>query len=443
MTNRLAIPLLALLALTLAPAPSAAQLPMTDDAVVDRLVAIVGDSTIVQSQIEEELARGAINGQQLPPRDSPEWDAVFREVLGQFIDQLLIVQAAEQDSLIQVDETTIDERVADEIDRLSQEFGGQPALRQALAAEGLTLAEYREMMKSQARMSQIRQLYLQLRLRDAAPVEVTEDEMLEQFQEARGTLQQRPRLLTFKQIVLKPQASEAALDSARAEAERLLERIRAGEDFATLAGEYSDDTGSAELGGDLGWFRRGRMVREFEDAAFSLLAGEVSDVVQTDFGFHIIKVERFRSGERQARHILIMPEQTEVDLAEARRLAETLKARVEAGEPIEDVRAEVVDRTDELAPDSLTITFDQIGELGPAYSPLRTAAAGEVLGPFDHVVASGQERFSIVEIVEVREAGAYTFEDLRGTIASRLQQIKQTERLLQRLRESTYVEILM
>ena len=101
---------------------------------------------------------------------------------------------------------------------------------------------------------------------------------------------------------------------ARGQAEDILKRARAGEDFAKLAQEYSSDPGSKDKGGDLGWFGHGQMVKPFEDAAFQLQPGQISDIVESDFGFHIIKVEErgMKPGpdgkpEEQvhARHILI------------------------------------------------------------------------------------------------------------------------------------------
>ncbi len=120
------------------------------------------------------------------------------------------------------------------------------------------------------------------------------------------------------------------VERARAQAEEVLKRARSGEDFEKLAKEFSDEPQASETGGDLDWVSRGRTVKEFEDAAFALSEGQISDIVQTQFGYHIIKVEgkRTETGiagqpdeQVKARHILFMtnPQQVKMVLGQKKR----------------------------------------------------------------------------------------------------------------------------
>jgi hypothetical protein len=113
----------------------------------------------------------------------------------------------------------------------------------------------------------------------------------------------KSRLL--RQKVAEKFASDESINAdAKAKAEEVLAKVKAGEDFATLAKQYSQDT-TASNGGDLGFFSKGKMVPEFETAAFALKAGEVSELVKTVYGYHIIKVTEVKGDEIQASHILI------------------------------------------------------------------------------------------------------------------------------------------
>lgn len=132
---------------------------------------------------------------------------------------------------------------------------------------------------------------------------VTADTVIDEDQLERLYQEQAPGLRVRARHVLlsvPAGADEAARDSVRELADSLREMAAEGADFAALAREHSEDPGSARTGGDLGWFERGRMVKPFEDAAFALQPGEVSDVVETPFGLHIIKVEERESPSMDA-----------------------------------------------------------------------------------------------------------------------------------------------
>jgi peptidyl-prolyl cis-trans isomerase SurA len=426
--------------MALAARPASGQLASDNQDVVDRVVAMVGDSAVLASQIQEEMQRMAFQGQDLP-QDAAGRERLFRQVLDQYVQRLLILQAAAGDTLLTVDEGRVEEIVDQEIQRRTQSFGSQQALQDALAGEGLTLASYRDFLSNDVRQEQLQQMFVQRHLQGAPPVVVTEEELLDAFQDARGQLQQRPRTVTFHQVVVKPASSDSALAATRRKAEAIVDSLRAGADFAEMAQRYSQDPGSAPNGGDLGWFRRGQMVRSFEDAAFGLRDGEISNPVKSEFGFHIIKVERSRPGERRARHILLIPEVADADRQRARTLAEDLMARAREGADMEELYEEY---SDPEAPDSLTVPYDQLDQLPPGYADtLRGAAQGSVVGPIQYDAGGAQARFAVVKIDEVREAGAYTFEDVRDQLENQITRRKQLEAILDQLRENTYIQILI
>jgi len=157
----------------------------------------------------------------------------------------------------------------------------------------------------------------------------------------------RPEEVHARHVLVQvpPDAEEEALEEARGRAQELLARIRGGADLADVAMEASDDPGSKARGGDLGFFRRGRMVKAFEDAAFSLPVGEVSDLVQSVHGFHLIRVEEkrpaqvisFEEARRQIAEELLRAEKTR---AEARTRAEELAEAVRGGQSLVDAARE-------------------------------------------------------------------------------------------------------
>lgn len=161
------------------------------------------------------------------------------------------------------------EEIDEELDKLIESYGGQEAFDQQLASSGLTQELLEEDIKTNIQIEKLLE----------SDIKITEDEMKTYFDENKETFAQEEQVKASHILV----ADEKTAKEVKA-------KIDAGEDFAELAKEYSTDTGTAESGGDLGFFAKGAMVAEFEDKAFSMKVDEVSDPVKSDYGYHIIKV---------------------------------------------------------------------------------------------------------------------------------------------------------
>jgi len=401
------------------------------------IMAVVGDSVVLRMDVEEQLEAWRQQNQRNPTPD--ELRELEQQILNDRINELLLLQAAQRDTSIHVEPDEVNRTVDSRIAQVQTRYGTSAALETALAREGLTLQSYRETLASQIRREMYVQAYIAKVRRTRRPPPVTDAEIRDFFQSAatQNQVPSVPPTIVFEQVVIPIRASDEAVSVARAKADSILQLIRQeGQDFALLARRFSEDPGSRDLGGDVGWFRPGSgFVAEFEKAAFLLRPGDVSEPVLSAVGFHLIKLDAARGPERKARHILIRPVLTEADAERARLRADTVLAKMRAGTRTDSLRRQYGD------PDERTRVGPVPRDSMPAgYSgALAGLQRGDLAGPFR--IEGAVPQWVVARIVETNAARPATVEDYRDFIHQQIAQGKLYEEILAELRRRTYIEI--
>ena len=410
---------------------------------VDRVVAIVGDTAILLSELRQELfqLQAKPGGPRIPPEYSKQWTSLAHTVIAAMADRLIAMQEAKRLGL------TPD---ADQVQRLSddyyeqarQGFASDEQMAEAVESSGMNMLQYRQMLRAQAEAEALLQAFrFSLSSRtDLPPVVVNESEVEEYFR-ANAADQTRPPLVTFNQLIVTPFPHGAARDSAIARARQVIKELDEGQDFEVVARRHSDDEGTRDSGGELGWMRRDDLVKEFADAAWAATPGTRIGPIQTRLGLHIIKIENARGGERFIRHVLIRPELGKEDLDKSRELGMRLADSLRAGADPEALRR----ANPEVAADQIRFDDIPIQQLtgrfkGDAAAALAKPTPGEVYGPFE-VDRGGGVEYVIIHVLRYRPAGPAELDDFRDLIRQTLQQTKQIDAMIQEIRSNTFIDI--
>lgn len=406
---------------------------------VDRIVAIVGDVAIPLSRLEEQINLMRSQGVRLPT-DSAELERFRRELVERLIDDELLVQEARRDTAIVVDDAQVQRAVEEVMRRVRQQFRSDLEFERELRRSGFgTVEEYRRWIADQRRRellqeALVRKLEQGGKLRSVQPTQAEMQAFYERVVQEQPT---RPASVTFRQIVVQPQADSAAVLRAFMLADSLVRELRAGADFAQVARRFSDDPATRERGGELGWFRRGTMTPAFEEVAFRLRPGYISSPVRTPFGFHIIQVQRAEPAEIQARHILIAPEISEANARRAREIADSLVVLLRRGASFDSLLRVHHDPAEESF--VANVVRDS---LPPAYrEALAGAKDGDIVGPVVVERPDGGIRYAVVKVEQMRPEGPYTFDELRERIRAQLAREGALRQYLNELRKRTYIEI--
>lgn len=278
---------------------------------LDKIACVVGSSIILQSDIEFQYALYLSNGNQPNPD-------IKCYILQNLLTQKLLAQQAVIDSI-----SVKDDEVDNEVDRKMRgsiaRAGGQDKLEAFL---GRSVIQYKDEIRPDVKESMIAS---KMRAHITEKLNVTPLDVEKYFKKIpTDSLPTFNKEVEVGDIMFEPKLSKEEKQAYKEKAEELWNRVKKGEDFATLARLYSEDTGSASDGGDLGFADRTTFVKEFASWAFKLKAGEISPVFETDFGYHFLQVIERRGEQVHVRHILVIPKVTEAALARAKARADSI-----------------------------------------------------------------------------------------------------------------------
>jgi parvulin-like peptidyl-prolyl isomerase len=389
---------------------------------------------VLQSDVEDQLYLFLMRAQTQP--DSATIDTLRRQVLDQLIDEKLVVAEAKRQG-VTVPESEINKEVDQAISDAKQRMGSAEAFQAQLAKENLTEAKLREKYHDEIQRQMLGQRLLQ---RQFPRKPVSEAEAEAYFKAHPDKFPRAPAELRLSVIQIPVEADSGRSARGLAKIQGIRKRIVAGEKFAKVAQETSDDTESARAGGDLGYFTRGNTEPEFEKAAFSQKLNELGPPVKSTFGWHLIEVMerdtmRTAAGrdsldddgtpvlEAHARHILVKVEIDSTDILRARTLADRVHAEAAKGSDFTALVKRYSRYAGPASPEG-DLGFVSLATLSPAIrAGLEPLKAGEVSD-----VLVNQRGFNIFKVADRHDERAFTLAEVKDELPSAVGNIQYREK---------------
>ncbi|HPR17295.1 MAG TPA: peptidylprolyl isomerase, partial [Candidatus Cloacimonadota bacterium] len=294
--------------------------------VLDKIVAKVGREVILQSDLNQRM-------QQLEAAGMLTDDVTTFDVLNDMIESKLIVQQAKKEEY-EVDSNQIKSMAEEQIKQISSQFKTEAEFKQELKKANLTVPDLKEYYIEMITEQHLKEQIINQEIK--TKIHITDMDVEQYYEEHKNDIPLRPEMTEIGMIMRMIEASKETKNKALLEINQIREQLIDGADFAEIAKKYSDCP-SAANGGNLGFFGRGAMVKSFEDAAFALMPGEISEVVETPFGYHIIKVDEKKEDEVKAAHILKQVEATEEDIAATIALMENVLKKLDDNEDFSEL----------------------------------------------------------------------------------------------------------
>lgn len=300
--------------------------------VVDKIIAVVGDQLVLASELASQIQLYSFQtGQQ--SRTEEEFKEIQDLVLEQMINDQLFLLEAQKDTLIVIRDEEIETALRDHVARLKNNFDSEQDFMDALAAEGLTIRDLKKKYRNDVRNQLLRQRFIQRKLYS---VSISRHEVGEFYKTFQDSIPSQPEAIKLAHLLLTVQPSKAVEDSVRKRGTELRQMILDGADFAAISAQHSTG-GAGANGGDLGFISRDDVVPEFGRAAFNLSVGDISGVIRTAFGYHVIKCEGKKDDRLLLRHLLLEVIPSADDSLAVYELADSLLASARNGSDFAEI----------------------------------------------------------------------------------------------------------
>jgi len=391
-----------------------------------KIAAVVGDEVILESDVEQFQTEYSQTVQQTIPRD---------QAIDMLIQEELILEKANKEG-IEVTDSDVDRRLNEAIKNVTSQFPSYDQFLQALKSQGLTL----EQLKSQYREQISKQIKKQTILNQEvfSDISVTNFDLKNYYETHTDSLPTRPRTMKIGVIKVGAKVGKENLDKALEKIKMIQNELDKGKNFSKLAREYSDCP-SGKNGGNLGYFSRGSMVKPFEDVAFDLEVGKVSEPVKTRFGYHLIKVEEKKPGEIKASHILIKTGVGEKDKSVAKSEIQEVKTKLEQGGNFENTAEQYSDSLTTTGLQRITeVPVNQIEQFPLFSDTLKNLQEGEISS-----ILNDDSDYYIFKNLGYEKERPYTFDEVSQQLKNVVRQEKQQEALenwIEELKKEIYVK---
>jgi len=362
--------------------------------VVDRIIAVVGQNMVLESEVEAQYLQAKMQG-----IIEGSARSVKCQILENMLLENLLLNQAELDS-VQVSDSDVEQSLDQRLRYFISQFGSQEKLEEYY---GKSIIEIKEEFRDLVRNNM---LVEQVQASITKNVFVTPSEVKEFYRNIpTDSIPLISAQVEMRQIIKIPPVSLEQKVMIKEKLRDLRRRVVEGENFATLAILYSDDPGSAAKGGEIGFFGRGELYPEFEAVAFKLKEGEISEIVETKAGFHIIQLIERKGDYINTRHILLQTKPSPIDLENARNKLDSVLVQIRDGEiTFEDAAIKYSDDPGKsgggyiINPYTGTTWFE-MDQLEPQVSfVINKLEVGQISSPVPTQTEDGKEAFRLVKL---------------------------------------------